>query len=43
MSEDMNAVEVFLMPQDIIRHNYMFHDEISNAVKVSFAGFKLTT
>ena len=41
---DRNAVDVFLKSwqvyQDIITHNYMFHSEISGAVRAALVGFK---
>lgn len=44
MNKDKSAVEVFLKSwhvyQEIVRNNYMFHDEISNAVRTALANFK---
>jgi cyclopropane fatty-acyl-phospholipid synthase-like methyltransferase len=41
---DRSAVDVFLKSwqvyQDIITHNYMFHNEISDAVRAALVGFK---
>lgn len=43
-NDDRSAIDVFLKSwqvyQDIISHNYMFHDEISVAVRAALVGFK---